>query len=77
MTGYRQQEPGIGLIKCPVLVDHYTTPLANPHGMGKAEQIAKAMMDQWKWVKSALFAIRAAAFGRYSPPLTRWWGTPR
>jgi hypothetical protein len=45
--------------------------------MGKAEQIAKAMMDQWKWVKSALFAIRAAAFGRYSPPLTRWWGTPR
>ncbi|MGY3953807.1 hypothetical protein ACW5WG_21410, partial [Aeromonas salmonicida] len=23
MTGYRQQRPRIGLIKCPDLVDHY------------------------------------------------------
>ena len=23
MTGYRQQEPKIGLTKCPDLVDHY------------------------------------------------------
>ena len=37
--------------------------LANTHGMGKAEQMAAAMTDQWQRVEQAWFAIRAAAFG--------------
>ncbi|MGL6551670.1 phage tail tape measure protein, partial [Aeromonas hydrophila] len=45
--------------------------LANTHGMGKAEQMAKAMVDQWKRVKSAWFAIRAAAFGAVLPSINK------
>ncbi|PHS82286.1 hypothetical protein AAW02_22605, partial [Aeromonas dhakensis] len=43
--------------------------LANTHGMGKAEQMAGAMVDQWQRVKSAWFAIRAAAFGALLPSI--------
>ncbi|MFM5336971.1 phage tail tape measure protein [Aeromonas enteropelogenes] len=41
--------------------------LANTHGMGKAEQMAAAMTDQWQRVEQAWFAIRAAAFGVVLP----------
>lgn len=41
--------------------------LANTHGMGKAEQMAASMTDQWERVESAWFAIRAAAFGAILP----------
>ncbi|MGN4998740.1 phage tail tape measure protein [Aeromonas sp. 61P] len=43
--------------------------LANTHGMGKAEQMAAAMTDQWKRVEQAWFAIRAAAFGVVLPAI--------
>lgn len=43
--------------------------LANTHGMGKAEQMAAAMTDQWERVTQAWFAIRAAAFGVVLPAL--------
>lgn len=43
--------------------------LANTHGMGKAEQMAAAMTDQWERVKQAWFAIRAAAFGVVLPAI--------
>ncbi|MCX0426054.1 phage tail tape measure protein [Aeromonas veronii] len=45
--------------------------LANTHGMGKAEQMAGAMVDQWQRVKSAWFAIRAAAFGALLPAINK------
>lgn len=45
--------------------------LANTHGMGKAEQMAGAMVDQWQRVKSAWFAIRAAAFGALLPSINK------
>ncbi|MCS3460488.1 phage tail tape measure protein [Aeromonas sp. BIGb0445] len=43
--------------------------LANTHGMGKAEQMAASMTDQWQRVESAWFAIRAAAFGVVLPAI--------
>lgn len=43
--------------------------LANTHGMGKAEQMAAAMTDQWERVTQAWFAIRAAAFGVVLPAI--------
>ncbi|QCG49479.1 phage tail tape measure protein [Aeromonas schubertii] len=43
--------------------------LANTHGMGKAEQMAAAMTDQWQRVEQAWFAIRAAAFGVVLPAI--------
>ena len=43
--------------------------LANTHGMGKAEQMAAAMTDQWERVTQAWFAIRAAAFGVLLPAI--------
>ncbi|MDX7777036.1 phage tail tape measure protein [Aeromonas hydrophila] len=43
--------------------------LANTHGMGKAEQMAASMTDQWERVKQAWFAIRAAAFGVVLPAI--------
>lgn len=43
--------------------------LANTHGMGKAEQMAAAMTDQWQRVEQAWFAIRAAAFGAVLPAI--------
>ncbi|MGY3910053.1 phage tail tape measure protein [Aeromonas piscicola] len=45
--------------------------LGNTHGMGKAEQMAAAMTDQWQRVKSAWFAIRAAAFGAVLPSINK------
>ncbi|MCF5900142.1 phage tail tape measure protein [Aeromonas veronii] len=43
--------------------------LANTHGMGKTEQMAAAMTDQWQRVEQAWFAIRAAAFGVVLPAI--------
>ncbi|MGL5179932.1 MAG: phage tail tape measure protein [Aeromonas veronii] len=43
--------------------------LANTHGMGKAEQMAATMTDQWQRVEQAWFAIRAAAFGVVLPAI--------
>lgn len=43
--------------------------LANTHGMGKAEQMAASMTDQWERVTQAWFAIRAAAFGVVLPAI--------
>lgn len=43
--------------------------LANTQGMGKAEQMAAAMTDQWERVTQAWFAIRAAAFGVVLPAI--------
>ncbi|MGL5496391.1 MAG: phage tail tape measure protein, partial [Aeromonas sobria] len=43
--------------------------LANTHGMGKAEQMAASMTDQWQRVEQAWFAIRAAAFGAVLPAI--------
>ncbi|MDF2415854.1 phage tail tape measure protein, partial [Aeromonas sp. 1HA1] len=45
--------------------------LGNTHGMGKAEQMAAAMTDQWQRVESAWFAIRAAAFGAVLPTINK------
>ncbi|WP_429236170.1 phage tail tape measure protein [Aeromonas salmonicida] len=45
--------------------------LGNTHGMGKAEQMAAAMTDQWQRVESAWFAIRAAAFGAVLPAINQ------
>lgn len=45
--------------------------LANTHGMGKAEQMAAAMTDQWERVTQAWFAIRAAAFGVVLPAINK------
>jgi TP901 family phage tail tape measure protein len=41
--------------------------LANTHGMGKAEQMAASMTDQWQRVEQAWFAIRVAAFSTILP----------
>ncbi|MDX7900148.1 phage tail tape measure protein [Aeromonas media] len=49
--------------------------LANTHGMGKAEQMAASMTDQWQRVESAWFAIRAAAFGAILPAVNAVVGT--
>jgi hypothetical protein len=43
--------------------------LASTHGMGKAEQMAAAMTDQWQRVEQGWFAIRAAAFGVVLPAI--------
>ncbi|WP_368164322.1 phage tail tape measure protein [Aeromonas sp. R6-2] len=43
--------------------------LANTHGMGKAEQMAASMTDQWQRVEQAWFAIRAAAFSTILPAI--------
>ncbi|MFM5086293.1 phage tail tape measure protein [Aeromonas media] len=43
--------------------------LGNTHGMGKAEQMAAAMTDQWQRVEQGWFAIRAAAFGVVLPAI--------
>lgn len=43
--------------------------LANTHGMGKAEQMAASMTDQWERVTQGWFAIRAAAFGVVLPAI--------
>ncbi|MFB2841583.1 phage tail tape measure protein, partial [Aeromonas jandaei] len=45
--------------------------LGNTYGMGKAEQMAAAMTDQWQRVESAWFAIRAAAFGAVLPTINK------
>ncbi|MGY4028347.1 phage tail tape measure protein [Aeromonas rivuli] len=45
--------------------------LGNTHGMGKAEQMAASMTDQWQRVESAWFAIRAAAFGAVLPTINK------
>ncbi|MFR9704932.1 phage tail tape measure protein [Aeromonas sanarellii] len=45
--------------------------LGNTHGMGKAEQMAAAMTDQWERVTQAWFAIRAAAFGVVLPAINK------
>ncbi|MFC5706876.1 phage tail tape measure protein [Aeromonas eucrenophila] len=49
--------------------------LANTHGMGKAEQMAAAMTDQWERVTQAWFAIRAAAFGMVLPAINKVVGS--
>ncbi|WP_429211350.1 phage tail tape measure protein [Aeromonas veronii] len=49
--------------------------LANTHGMGKAEQMAAAMTDQWQRVEQAWFAVRAAAFGVLLPAINQVTGT--
>ena len=49
--------------------------LANTHGMGKAEQMAASMTDQWQRVESAWFAVRAAAFGVILPAVNAVVGT--
>ncbi|MFM4647577.1 phage tail tape measure protein [Aeromonas bivalvium] len=49
--------------------------LANTHGMGKAEQMAASMTDQWQRVESAWFAVRAAAFGVILPSVNAVVGT--
>lgn len=43
--------------------------LANTHGMGKAEQMAATMTDQWERMTQAWFAIRAAAFSAVLPAI--------
>ncbi|MNG74361.1 Phage-related minor tail protein [compost metagenome] len=43
--------------------------LANTHGIGKAEQMAASMTDQWERVTQGWFAIRAAAFGVVLPAI--------
>lgn len=43
--------------------------LANTHGMGKAEQMAASMTDQWQRVEQGWFAIRAAAFSVVLPAI--------
>lgn len=45
--------------------------LANTHGMGKAEQMAASMTDQWERVTQGWFAIRAAAFGVVLPAINK------
>jgi TP901 family phage tail tape measure protein len=44
--------------------------LANTHGMGKAEQMAASMTDQWQRVEQGWFAIRAAAFSTILPAVS-------
>jgi len=43
--------------------------LANTHGMGKAEQMAASMTDQWQRLEAVWFAIRASAFGQLTPAI--------
>ncbi|WP_429076445.1 phage tail tape measure protein [Aeromonas hydrophila] len=45
--------------------------LGKTTGMGKAEEMAAAMTDQWQRVQSAWFAIRAAAFGSVLPAINK------
>ncbi|MFQ2769433.1 phage tail tape measure protein [Aeromonas caviae] len=45
--------------------------LANTHGMGKAEQMAASMTDQWERVTQGWFAIRTAAFGVVLPAINK------
>ncbi|MEZ6935872.1 phage tail tape measure protein [Aeromonas sp. S19(2024)] len=45
--------------------------LANTHGMGKAEQMAASMTDQWERVTQGWYAIRAAAFGVVLPAINK------
>lgn len=45
--------------------------LGNTHGMGKAEQMAASMTDQWERVTQGWFAIRAAAFGVVLPAINK------
>ncbi|MGE6107901.1 phage tail tape measure protein [Aeromonas sobria] len=41
--------------------------LGNTHGMGKAEQMAASMTDQWQRLESVWFAIRSSAFSQLTP----------
>lgn len=43
--------------------------LANTHGMGKAEQMAASMTDQWMRLEGVWFALRASAFGKLTPAI--------
>lgn len=43
--------------------------LDNVKGMGKAEQMASAMTDQWERLEAAWFAVRAAVFGAILPSI--------
>ena len=43
--------------------------LGNVKGMGKAEQMASAMTDQWERLEAAWFAVRAAVFGAILPSI--------
>jgi len=43
--------------------------LANTHGMGKAEQMAASMTDQWQRLEAVWFAIRASAFSQITPAI--------
>jgi TP901 family phage tail tape measure protein len=43
--------------------------LGNVKGMGKAEQMASAMTDQWERLEASWFAVRAAVFGAILPSI--------
>ena len=43
--------------------------LGNIKGMGKAEQMASAMTDQWERLEASWFAVRAAVFGAILPSI--------
>lgn len=45
--------------------------LGNTTGMGKAQEMAGAMTDQWERVEQAWFAVRAAAFGAVLPTVNK------
>ncbi|MGF1764916.1 phage tail tape measure protein [Aliivibrio kagoshimensis] len=43
--------------------------LGNVQGMGKAEEMAAAMTDQWERLQSVWFAVRASVFGAILPAI--------
>jgi TP901 family phage tail tape measure protein len=49
--------------------------LGNIQGMGKAEEMAAKMTDQWERLQSVWFAIRASVFGAILPALNSVVGT--
>ncbi len=49
--------------------------LGQVKGMGKAEEMAAAMTDQWERLEASWFAIRAAAFGMILPAINSVTGS--
>lgn len=49
--------------------------LGNVQGMGKAEEMAAAMTDQWERLQSVWFAVRASVFGAILPAINAVVGT--
>ncbi|MBL4830891.1 MAG: phage tail tape measure protein [Aliivibrio sp.] len=49
--------------------------LGNVQGMGKAEEMAAAMTDQWQRLQSVWFAVRASVFGAILPAINAVVGT--